>query len=79
MALPRFYEDKVFDTSELKAERAREKVEYTKVSESDIGAMQREKNIKARVKLYRKETNFEQVYKDFKNSGLLVDCGDAGN
>lgn len=72
-ALPRYYEDKVFDTEELKKARKAEKKAYCTVEETDIEAIQRNANISARYNLKRKETNFDKDIKFFEETNVLVD------
>ena len=71
-ALPRFYENKVFDTEELQRERKAEKKAYCTVDETFFETMQREKNIAGRYSLKRKETNFVKDFEDFKKANVLV-------
>lgn len=71
-ALPRYYEDKIWNTDELKKERQAEKLAYSvNCPQNPYSNQQREKNLEARVNLKRKGKTFEQSYKDFKESNLL--------
>ena len=84
MAMPRYYENKVFNTEELKLERQKEKQEHV-VNDTNpscylVGDQrsQREKNITARVNLKAKRSlNFDKAYQDFKKSDLLGDVSYA--
>lgn len=79
IAMPRYYENKVFDTDELKELRKADKLEHT-VNKPEVphANNQREKNILARINLKSKRSvNFDKAYEDFKKSDILANCNNA--
>lgn len=71
LGLPRYYEDKVFNTEALKLQRKAEKRKFMHgIDEGEQGEMQRDLNYKAKYSF--RERNFEQMSKDFEADNILA-------
>lgn len=89
IAMPRYYENKVFDTEELKELRKAEKQEHVVDDSHNVdvvlsyaltGKTQYEKNITSRINLKAKRSlNFEKAYKDFKSHDVLGERSRSSN